>query len=232
MKKILILVFLLLSISVQSQFWNNVSFGIAASTDHCYRKLETDFTSFHDYLDSIEVQRNGFHLGLQLMKPLNKHWCFETGILYQCHSYGTEKMKFTDPANPFLQGSFTDYNYCTTYKLINLPLNWRYYFNGTRLNFFAGTGISLAFLCSRMTTWYGYADDQLTAKNCFYTSEGNYFLNTNFNLFGGMNIFLTEQTSIELTAVAHHSALPVRYSYGIKEYLTSYGLKIAINTGL
>jgi hypothetical protein len=225
MKKIIFILLLFPSLSY-SQFWQSISYGLTFSYDHC-RPIEVSDAQSFVYL---KQSGNGFHTGLLLTKPINKHLNIESGFIFQNNTYGTEKYYFSSPV--YVSGIITDAHFNeNTYKFLNIPLGIRYYFNGDRICAFIGGGLSPAILTSHIIKDNYFYNDKLTYRESYYTDDAQKF-NLRGQASAGVSVFLTYYTRIDLAAGYNRSVLPVISNETFKEYLQSFGFTFTLSQTL
>jgi len=186
-----------------------------------------------DFLDSIEKPGNGFHAGLNVMKPLNKHFCIESGFLFSNESYGSEKTYIQiDPG-------YTDNIQCNatrftrTTKYINIPVGLRFYLNGNRISIYIAGGIAPSLITSRINKSIYYNDEKIVLERRYFTnSEINKF---NIAAYGsiGASLFIFNYTRIDIAPYYQRLLLPFQFDGGSnKENIYKFGINIGLSVNL
>lgn len=224
MKKIFIITLLLLNLSAYSQFWRSISYGLTYSYDICYPIFDTDVQPY----DTIHYYGNGFHSGLLFIKPISRHISFETGFIFQNHTYSSAKYHYT--TSPFYVSNtiVTDYSYENTYKFLSIPLGIRYYLNGDKISVFTGCGLSPALLTAHIEKFNYYDKDKLVLRHSYYLDDAEVF-SLSGHVNAGISIFLSYYTRIDIAAGYKRSFTPVIRNTIYNEYLHSLDFTFCIS---
>lgn len=224
MRKIIILLLLMMNLSSYSQFWRSISYGLTYSYNICYPIYDTDVQPYA----TINYYGNGFHAGLVFIKPLSRHISFESGFIFQNHTYGSAKYNYT-PSPVYVSNTLvTDYTYENTYKFLTIPLGIRYYFNGDKISVFTGCGISPAILTTHIEKHNYFNDDKMVLRSFYYLDDAEKF-NISGHVNAGISIFLTYYTRVDLVAGYKRSFMPVLKNNIYNEYLHSLGFTFCIS---
>lgn len=227
MKKVLLIIFISLQLQAHSQFWRRFLYGVTYSHDVCFPIYNSDV---HPY-DTLDYYGNGFHTGLQLLRPLNRHLSIETGFYFQNASYSSSKYHYVNSPIYVSNTLVTDYSSESTFKFLNIPLGIRYYFNGDRLSLFAGCKVVPALLTAHMEKYNYYDDDDLVLRHSFYLKDAKKF-NLSGQLGAGISFFLSYYMHIDIMAGYSHSLMPVIKTDLYKEYLHSFDFTFTISQSL
>jgi hypothetical protein len=231
MKKLLVILLFFLQFHAYSQFWQSISYGLAFSYDRCYRSIDSDNDEYVSFRDSLENYGSGYHAGLRLMRPINKHFSIESGFFFQNHTFGTEKVHYADSVYSIDYNIFfTDASWHYSNKFLSIPVGLRYYLNGDRISVFIGAGIVPSILTTQIEKLKYFDDGTCILKNSYYPK-----VKSRFDLSGyaslGTSLFINYNTRIDLIADYEHSIIPVLRN-GIKEYLFSFGFTFCISQTL
>lgn len=215
---------LLLNLTAYSQFWRSISYGMIFSYDHCYPIFDTDVETYA----SLKYSGNGFHAGLHLLRPLNKHLSIESGFIFQNNTYGTEIIHYSVSPVYVSNTLVTDYSYENTFKFLNIPIGIRYYFNGDRISVFTGCGLSPTILTTQIEKYNYYNNDKMVLRHSYYLDDTEKF-SLSGQVNAGVSIFLSYYTRIDLVAGYKRSFMPVIRNNIFKEYLHSFGFAFSLS---
>lgn len=236
MRKILLIISLSIPLSSYCQLWRTLSYGIVAGPDNCYRMLTSVNKSMQwavDFLDSVEKPGNGFHAGLNVMKPLNKHFCIESGFLFNNESYG-DKIIYGQ-----IDPGYTDNIQCDasrfirTTKYISIPVGLRFYLNGNRISLYIAGGMAPSLITSIINkSIYYYNEKTVLERRYFTNSEINKF---NIAAYGsiGTSLSILKYTRIDIAPYYQRMLLPFQFADGShKENIYKFGLNIGLSVNL
>jgi len=235
-KKFILIICLATPLSSYSQFWRTLSFGIVSGPDKCFRALTAASENLQgnvDFLDSIQKPGCGYHMGASVLKPLNKHFCIETGFLYQKENYIIDKGPII--INPeffsYMKCDSRKFEYNTNYLI--LPLGLRYYLNGNRVSIYFAGGIAPSYMLTRINKVFYYDGNKIVLKQFDYQiSEIN-----RFNIAGycgvGASLFIGNYTRIDIAPNYQRMLLPLQFpNTSIKERIYKFGINFGLSANL
>ena len=177
MKRLLILIAALASLTVQGQHTNpaqKILIGFNFSPDYSFRTLKnSDGSPSSDLViksrNDAETAKFGYTTGLNFLFNFTKRIGLETGIQYSNKGYKTKSQDLVYfPPNPGLPISVKT-NYA--YNYIGIPVKAKFTFGKSKLQFITSAGFMTNFLLNvKQTSNYQYSDGKTEKKTQATTS--------------------------------------------------------------
>ena len=228
MKNTITLFIFLLSVALYSQTSDTLKpkknhIGFSLSPDYCFRKLTTNASTewIKESVDTLEVGKLGYTMGITYQYSLNKKIGFVSGILLSNKGEKTKKQYTSQP---------TVFNYNSQYYYLDIPLAAKYNFFRKKISLFASLGISCnIFLNHRTSQITGYKNDDKKINSYSKTNISP----INIAMIGsfGLECPLTKKWNFRLEPEYRRSLTSIANT-PIKKYLYSIGLNFGFYTSI